>query len=138
MTKFFVDQSGNYIGGFDGNGVPVPQGAIEVPSAPADARQKWNGTSFDPVPVIVPEAVTRRQAKQALLMTKDAQGVSLLSKVQPAIDAITDATQRALMQIEWDESLNFERARPTLIQMAAAIGLDSAALDQLFITAATL
>lgn len=40
----------------------------------------------------VPASVTRRQAKQALLLN------GLLANVQPAIDAIPDATQRAMIQ----------------------------------------
>lgn len=80
----------------------------------------------------VPKSVTRRQAKQALLLA------GLLGNVQPALDAIPDATQRGLMQLEWDESLEFERNRPSLLALAAGLGLDGAALDQLFITAAAL
>jgi hypothetical protein len=94
----------------------------------------WDGQTFtkpEPV-VVVPQVVTRRQAKQALLLADK------LSLVQPAIDAILDPTQRALIQIEWDESLEFERTRPSLIAMGTAIGLDSAGIDALFITAATL
>lgn len=84
-------------------------------------------------PVIpVPQEVTRRQARQALLLA------GLLSDVQPAIDAIPDATQRALIQIEWEDSQVFERHRPALLLMAGALGLDGAALDQLFITAGAL
>lgn len=47
MTQFFVDQNGNYLGGFDG--VDPPEGAIEVPTAPDDARQKWSGSAWLPV-----------------------------------------------------------------------------------------
>jgi hypothetical protein len=83
-------------------------------------------------PPPVPQTVTRRQAKQALLLA------GKLASVQPAIDAITDPTQRAMMQLEWDESQEFQRQRPALLMMASAIGLDSAGLDQLFITAAGL
>lgn len=84
-----------------------------------------------PAPVI-PASVTRRQAKQALALR------GLLTSVQPALDAIPDATQRTLMQIEWDDSQVFERHRPSLIGLATALGLDSAGLDALFIFAATL
>jgi hypothetical protein len=97
----------------------------------------WDGAAFIRPPVVVlpptvPQSVTRRQAKQALLLA------GLLGNVQPALDAIPDATQRTLMQIEWDDSQEFERNRPSLIAIGAALGLDSAALDQLFITAAAL
>ena len=84
-----------------------------------------------PAPV-VPESVTRRQAKQALALN------GLLSSVQPALDAIPDATQRTLMQIEWDDSQVFERHRPSLIALATALGLSSAQFDALFTQAAAL
>jgi hypothetical protein len=84
------------------------------------------------LPPSAPQIVTRRQAKVALLLA------GKLSLVQPAIDAIADPTQRGLMQIEWDEAAEFDRHRPSVIQMAQAIGLTDADIDQLFITAATL
>lgn len=80
----------------------------------------------------VPASVTRRQAKQALLLN------GLLGNVQPAIDAIPDAMQRAMIQIEWDDSQVFERGRPALIALGSALGLSSAQLDALFIQAAQL
>lgn len=112
------------------------------------AVDSWN-RQFAPViapPVLppaavngVPQEVTRRQGIQALIIRKDAAGVSYKSKVQPAIDAIVDPMQRALMQAEWDESQTFQRQRPALIQMATAIGLTTPAqIDDLFVFAATL
>lgn len=87
-----------------------------------------------PAPAVqpVPQAVTRRQAKQALLLA------GLLDDVQPAIDAIPEATQRGLIQIEWDDSQVFERDRPALIALATALGLDSNDLDDMFRTASAL
>ena len=46
--KYYVDEEGVYLGGFDGS---EPEGGIEVPSAPADARQIWNGESWDALDV---------------------------------------------------------------------------------------
>lgn len=83
-------------------------------------------------PAPVPEAVTRRQAKQALAIN------GKLSLVQPAIDAIADPAQKALIQIEWDDSQEFQRNRYSVIAIGTAIGLNSAQLDDLFRTAATL
>ena len=77
----------------------------------------------------VPEKVTARQAVQALI------SVNKLHLVQPAIDAIADPVQRAMVQAEWDKSQDFERNRPTLVALATAIGLDAAGLDALFIAA---
>ncbi len=82
--------------------------------------------------VVVPQSVTRRQAKQALLLA------GLLNSVQATINAIPDATQRGLVQIEWDDSQEFIRTRPVLIALASALGLNSSQLDALFIQAAGL
>lgn len=109
-------------------------GGLAVLSDAASVGDDYSdGTFTRPAPTEpVPAQVTRRQAKQALLLA------GLLGNVQPAIDAIPDTTQRALAQLEWDESLNFERHRPILIALAGALGLDSDGLDDLFRTAATL
>lgn len=80
----------------------------------------------------VPQEVTRRQARQALILA------GKFDLVQPAINAIPDATQRALMQSEWDDSQVFLRQRPALISMGYAIGLNDAGLDKLFVDAAKL
>lgn len=57
MTKYFVDEAGNYLGGFDGAGAlaTVPAGAIEVSNAPNDARQKWDGAKWSPTPPPPPD-----------------------------------------------------------------------------------
>ena len=91
-------------------------------------RYRYDGSSGDIVRR-VPEKVTARQAVQALI------SVNKLHLVQPAIDAIADPVQRAMVQAEWDKSQDFERNRPTLIALATAIGLDAAGLDALFIAA---
>ena len=80
----------------------------------------------------VPASVTRRQAKQALLLN------GLLGNVQPAIDAIPDAAQRAMIQIEWDDSQVFDRNRPALIALGTALGLSSSGLDEIFVQAGAL
>ena len=84
------------------------------------------------LPSTVPQSVTRRQAKQALAAT------GKLDLVQPAIDAIPNALQRTMMQIEWDDSQVFERNRPSLIALGTGLGLTSEELDNLFTLAATL
>lgn len=93
-----------------------------------------NGVFTTPpaAPAPVPEVVTRRQAKQALAIS------GKLSLVQPAINAIPDSTQRTLIQIEWDDSQEFQRNRASVIAIGTAIGLDSAGIDALFVAAAVL
>jgi hypothetical protein len=39
-TRYFSDETGRYLGAFGDGAAPAP-GAIEVPSAPVDARQIW-------------------------------------------------------------------------------------------------
>lgn len=89
-------------------------------------------TNLAYTPLIVPQVISRAQAKLALL------GVGLLSAVQSAIDAVPDPAMRAAMQIEWDDRLTFERTNPTLIALATGLGMSSTQLDQLFIVGATL
>lgn len=45
--RYFVDVAGRYLGGWDKN---PPNGAIEVPSAPSDARQPWLGGQWGEIP----------------------------------------------------------------------------------------
>lgn len=95
----------------------------------------WDGENLISPPTLpnpVPESVTRRQAKQALAIN------GKLSLVQPAIDAIPDPAQRTLIQIEWDDSQEFQRNRASVIGIGTAIGLDSAGIDALFRQAVTL
>lgn len=76
-------------------------------------------------------AVSRRQAKLALLEA------GLLDHVDTAIDALSgDEKKRA--QIDWSDATMFERTSPVLVALAPALGLDDAALDDLFAHAATL
>lgn len=44
-TRYFVDAAGVYLGGFDGSS--PPDGAVEVPTAPEDARDVWRDGAWD-------------------------------------------------------------------------------------------
>ena len=85
-----------------------------------------------PAPPEVPQVVTRRQARQALLLA------GKLALVQPAIDAIADPLQRGLVQIEWDDAQEFRRDWPSLNLLASTVGMTSADLDALFVQAGAL
>lgn len=77
-------------------------------------------------PPPVPATVTRRQARQALLLNE------LLDLVPEKLAAIPDPIQRALATIEWEDSQVFERNRPLVISIGTALGLDATGLDNLF------
>lgn len=80
-----------------------------------------------PAAPFVPRSVTPRQARLALL------AAGHLQAVQEAMSALPEAAK-----IEWEYSTAVERESALVAQMGAALGLDDAALDQLFTTAAGL
>ena len=80
----------------------------------------------------VPAEVTMRQARLALA------SVGLLDAVSKAISEIEDATQKKAAQIEWEYSAAVRRRQPLVLALAPALGLDDAALDQLFVAAGAL
>lgn len=77
--------------------------------------------------VHVPEKVTMRQARLALL------SVGKLAQVNLAIAAIPDATQRAAAEIEWEYAQTVDRDSPFVQMLGAALALD---LDDMFTLAA--
>lgn len=82
-------------------------------------------------PTPVPTAVTMRQARLALL------GAGLLDDVEAAINSLP-SPQKEAARIEWDYSSEVQRYNGFVSTLAPMLGLDDAALDQMFITAATL
>ena len=122
---------GDKIAALVGDDFPTTDMLVDVPDG-FDINQAHRfryDVADGQIVVRVPEKVTARQAVQALI------SVNKLHLVQPAIDAIADPVQRAMVQAEWDKSQDFERSRPTLIALATAIGLDAAGLDALFVVA---
>lgn len=83
-----------------------------------------------PAPV-VPEAVTMRQARLALL------GAGLLSSVDAAIDGLPSPMREAA-RIDWEYASEVRRDSPLIVQMGAPLGLDDAQIDALFVAAASL
>jgi len=79
----------------------------------------------------VPAQVTKRQGRLALL------AAGKLSAVTDAIAALP-SPQKEEAQIEWDDATSYERASPFVAMLAEKVGLDAAALDELFTQAATL
>lgn len=77
--------------------------------------------------VTVPQSVTRFQARAAL------SRAGLFTTVNSAMVAFPIDDERRLA---WEDAQEFRRTSPTMLQMAAALGLNDAALDALFTTAA--
>ena len=100
----------------------------------SDVKQGWldDGTVYTAPPVIppsVPQTVTMRQARLALM------GAGKLATVDQAIAAMT-GVQGDAARIEWEFSSEVTRTQPLVISMGQ--GLTDAQLDALFFTAATL
>lgn len=131
-TRFDIIMSGDYVdsgtlmGTLDVSGDAPSVAEPLVIEAFEDVGQ---GLLPEPGPIRTPHTVTRRQAKQQLLID------GILDQVQPAIDAIADDIQRAMVQIYWDDATEFERANGELIALATSLGLDDEAVDALFIAA---
>lgn len=86
--------------------------------------------SLNPTPI--PQSVTMRQARLALL------NAGLLDNVDAAIASISDPVQRQEAQIEWEYSNEVERQSQWVNNLAGALGLTQQQLDDLFAQAATL
>ena len=80
---------------------------------------------------LTPKSVTMRQARLAL----HARG--LLTSVQTAINALP-ADDQPKAQIEWDYSNELQRSNSFVALLGAALGLDSAGIDALFVDASRL
>ncbi|WP_292565167.1 hypothetical protein [Mesorhizobium sp.] len=125
MTKFFVDGNGVYLGGFDG--AEPPEGAIEVPEAPEDARQVWQNGAWSALPDLVPASVSARQFKLQLLAS------GLLDEVEGWISA-----QPLAVKIAYDNSGYFVRDEPMMQAGFTALGFAAEQIDDFFTAAALL
>lgn len=84
-----------------------------------------------PEPVAVPQIVTMRQARLALL------GAGKLAAVNAAINALPSPTKEAAM-IEWEYSQEVQRHNGFVSLLAPVLGMTEADLDALFVAGAAL
>lgn len=103
--------------GVHANGEPSPENVEVDIASPA------------PYPVAVPQEVTRRQLFLALLATNPAL-------TRNAIRASLGDNEAAL--IEFDEAITFSREHPLVSSLATSLGLNSDAVDAIFISASSL
>lgn len=104
------------------------QGNVRAPNRP----HRIMAVQVQPeLPSPVPQSVTMRQARLALL------AIGKLTAVAVAINSLPSPHKEAA-QIEWEYSATVERHRPFVAMLAPALGLSDAALDALFTAAAKL
>lgn len=83
----------------------------------------------EPAPPVVPESVTQRQARLALLQ------MGKLDEAEAALNGITDAALRKAALIEWEFANEIRRDHPLIAQISAALNLTEQQIDQLFMRA---
>lgn len=109
--------------GFSANYIAVTSDIVNV-------GWTWDGTNLvappTPAPVI-PQTVTQKQARLALF------GAGLLDQVNAAVTAAGGA-----VLITWEYSDVINRNDALIIAIGASLGLTSAQIDALFVTASTL
>lgn len=127
-VSFFVDSGGAYKSQCD-TAHGKSQGWVEVPSSPADYRQVWDFTSetWSPAPKVVPDAIDALDG----LLTLDAAGLSAAYQ-EWADDPARTFAERAFLT----KAMVWRREDPTIAVAAAALGLTSEQVDDLFIEAA--
>ncbi|WP_157793776.1 hypothetical protein [Bradyrhizobium ottawaense] len=83
--------------------------------------------AYEDTPSIVPQNVTPRQARLALL------GAGLLGQVEAAVEAAGGATK-----ITWDYASVFTRTDPLILAIGLGLSLTEAQIDELFRVASSL
>jgi hypothetical protein len=93
----------------------------------------WDGATFTKPPIViqVPQEVTMRQARLALL------GAGLLATVNDKIATMT-GTEGEAARIEWEYAQTVDRSKGLVASIGSALALTDAQIDELFIAAATL
>lgn len=144
MTAYAYDSEGWYTGPVADDtpdSTPIEPPILETDATPGAPRSVWSRVAWyvvarpfppiEPVPP-VPDEVTMRQARTALLMA------GKLDAVQAVIDGIADETERRVAQIAWDYSSVVQRHYGLVAALAPGLGLTSDQVDDLFRTAGAL
>lgn len=105
-----ASELGGYIEG-DSNGYPVVRDVSQLPAE-------------------TPQVVTMYQARAALLHA------GRLDDVDAALDAMPDGLEKRQALLAWEFAWSVERGSPFVAMLASALGLDAAAIDELFQAAA--
>jgi hypothetical protein len=82
---------------------------------------------------IVPETVTRRQLRQALILSDFD-----LTIIDSFINSVEDEKERLILDNYWNASTEFERNHPILIDFSNKLNFTTEQINDLFILANTL
>ena len=100
---------------------------------PATQHCAWDGGQWvvSAIVPVVPDSVTMRQARLALL------GAGKLAMVDTAIDSMPEP-QKSAARIEWEYCNEVQRHNGFVAALGPALGMTSAQIDALFVAAAKL
>lgn len=101
---------------------------IPIGDEPVEIGASWDGNTFTPplpLPAPVPEVVTARQARLALL------GAGVLANVEGALAQIP-GVQGEAARIEWEYATDIRRDSPLIGALAPMLSLTSEQVDDLF------
>jgi hypothetical protein len=141
-TIFYIyDENGFYLS--HNYYLEAPESSTDVPILFVFQKPKFNGAEWvegaTPEEIQaanlanVPMVVSKRQLKQSLILADIP-----LSNIDYAISQIANPTEKALMEVFWNDSTEFERNHPKLIEFSQALGMTETQVDQLFIMASNL
>lgn len=155
-TVYQTDAQGWYLGETVADESPLepgtwllPAGAVE-PAPPDPPEGKWprwiDGAWTLDAPPAVPARqedgfVTRASGKRVPLVVSRFQGraaLHLAGKLQLVEAILTSPQADPLQRLAWTDAGSFRRTSPTVLAMADVLGLNSDALDDLFISAASI
>ncbi len=132
---------------------------VDMPLDPITATQKYGDPMFQLVdgvvqrsyPVLdktaeeieadriaaVPNSVSMRQGRLAMLMTPYAGG-TLLDVIEAMLNGIADPVQQRAARIDWEYAQTIERDFPLVHELTTQLGLTERQLDDLFTLAGSL
>lgn len=126
MAKHYRRADGSFAGTWV-DGAPADPTLIEVATAPSDGRMTYDGSTWVAPPAIVPATITPLQARKAL------RAAGLYNAVQNYVASLPEEARE-----EWEYATQIERNNTIIAGGAAALGMSSEQVDQLFIMGAGL
>lgn len=132
-TRYFVTPDGTFVGGF--SDADPPEGALEVPSAPDDARQVWQDGAWKPVQSTKAELRALVSSLRDAARSKVSWGGHLVDANDTALGKITGRAL-AFSSGYRTEPTEWIMADNSVVQLSSSDFLDmAAAVDQAVDTA---